>query len=311
MNELPPDGDGADELYRRASSRERSGPSESVRTAVLRHAKDLAAQRAAAKVAIDFEQPAANHPWRRPAAYGGLAAAVLAGLLVAPHFLPLKSQPRSEAPLAAGAPAASPPSPSHPPASRQEALDRLSVRGGAAGESRGERVDGPAGIDSRAYAGKTSAQNSTRAGQPAASDSALAQIAPPPAAAPSSPPRVESFARRAVPMPAAPAASTSSGAQAARPIDSAAALREAASRGELARVRVLLAEQPNIDARDSAGRSALMLAVLNGRSDAVDLLLAGGADANAADSNGATPLQVSLSRNQPAISDALRRAGAR
>ena len=73
----------------RASSREIGRPSESVRRAVLRHAADLAAERASARrpVDIDFKQRAANQSWRRPAAYGGLAAAVLAGLLIAPRFL--------------------------------------------------------------------------------------------------------------------------------------------------------------------------------------------------------------------------------
>ncbi len=120
MNERPPnEDDEVDEQYRRASARDASRPSESVRHAVLRHAAELAAQRAAqggpvqsapdqnvlgagrtvdaGPVKFDFKQPAANE-WRwRPAAYGGLAAAALAGLLIAPHFLP-PSPPATSSP---------------------------------------------------------------------------------------------------------------------------------------------------------------------------------------------------------------------
>ena len=42
----------------------------------------------AGAVKLDFKQPAANEARWRPAVYGGLAAAALAGLLIAPHFLP-------------------------------------------------------------------------------------------------------------------------------------------------------------------------------------------------------------------------------
>ncbi len=74
---------------------------------------------------------------------------------------------------------------------------------------------------------------------------------------------------------------------------------------------MLLGRQPDIDARDENGRTALMLAVLRGESRAVDMLLASGADPNAADGRGTTPLQAAIAGNQPAIVAALQRAGAR
>jgi Ankyrin repeats (3 copies) len=91
MNEVPPDqgeADEVDDLYRRASAADSSRPSESVRRAVLDHAAQLAAQRSrdAGPVKIDFTRPAANQPWRRPAIFGTLAAAALAGFMIAPQF---------------------------------------------------------------------------------------------------------------------------------------------------------------------------------------------------------------------------------
>jgi hypothetical protein len=96
MNNVPPDHerpDDADELYRRASALDVSRPSESVRRAVLEHAAQLARQRAPTS-------PASRAPLRRlfayagrrPAAFGTLAAAVVAGLLVLPTWRMLSSR---------------------------------------------------------------------------------------------------------------------------------------------------------------------------------------------------------------------------
>jgi Ankyrin repeats (many copies) len=91
MNEVPPDqgeADEVDDLYRRASAADPSRPSESVRRAVLDHAAQLAAQRSikTGPVDIDITRPAANQAWRRPAIFGTLAAAALAGFMIAPQF---------------------------------------------------------------------------------------------------------------------------------------------------------------------------------------------------------------------------------
>jgi hypothetical protein len=93
--------------------------------------------------------------------------------------------------------------------------------------------------------------------------------------------------------------------------DPAAALREAARRGDVSALRRLLAEKINIDARDASGRTALMLAVLQGQKQVVNTLLAAGADPNAADASGTTPLQAALAGAHSAIAAALEQSGAR
>jgi hypothetical protein len=93
--------------------------------------------------------------------------------------------------------------------------------------------------------------------------------------------------------------------------DPAAALREAARRGDVSTLRRLLAEKLNIDARDASGRTALMLAVLQGQKEVVSTLLAAGADPNAADASGTTPLQAALAGAHSAIAVALEQSGAR
>jgi hypothetical protein len=111
MNEIPPpneEADDVDERYRRLSDRDPSGPSGAVRRAVLRHAAELAS-------AVD--RPAATRARWRVASYGGLAAAAaLAGLLVAPHFLTPLHPPMAR--QSHGSPA---PAPAAPPAAGEAA----------------------------------------------------------------------------------------------------------------------------------------------------------------------------------------------
>ncbi len=92
----------------------------------------------------------------------------------------------------------------------------------------------------------------------------------------------------------------------------AAALRQAAEVGDLATLEALVEKHTDVDSRDDAGRTALMLATLHGQADAVNALLAHGADPNAADASGTTPLQAATTAgNDPRIAVALRRYGAR
>jgi hypothetical protein len=104
---------------------------------------------------------------------------------------------------------------------------------------------------------------------------------------------------------------------AARRMDPAAALRQAAETGDMAALQTLLARPTDVDrkssinARDSSGRTALMLATLHGELAAVEALLAAGADPNAADAQGTTPLQAAIAGGaQPEIIAALQRASA-
>ena len=124
MSESPPNPgefDDVDEHYRRVAALEKGGPSESVRRAVLEHASRLAAERTAAGSAGvepatdsahnnvvgigDARRRTSRRTWWRPAAVGTLAAAGLAGLLIAPQFLPPHAPDKS-----ASAPASVPPS---------------------------------------------------------------------------------------------------------------------------------------------------------------------------------------------------------
>jgi ankyrin repeat protein len=98
---------------------------------------------------------------------------------------------------------------------------------------------------------------------------------------------------------------------AANVTDSAAAFRQAAEAGDLGALDRLLGMQPDINARDAAGCTPLMLAVLHGQTGAVSALLAYGADPNAADRRGTTPLQAARAAGRPAIIAALQRYGAR
>src|SRR5260370_16988676 len=90
MNEIPPNqADEVDDLYRRESALDRSGRRESVGGGVLEDATQVAAERSAKNgpAQIGAARPAANPRWWRPTAFGTLAAAALAGLLIIPRFL--------------------------------------------------------------------------------------------------------------------------------------------------------------------------------------------------------------------------------
>ena len=317
MSEVPPsqdESDDVDDLYRRASALDPSRPSESARRAVLDHAAKLAAERAARNdpAKTHFARGAANQTWRRPAIFGTLAAAALAGLLVAPHFLPPSTSTGTApststvtstgtAPIKAVSPTQdSPPKMatmpgSHPsPAAGQGVTEpRASARNavpiaGSAAESAAKGA--PAEVQS-----KVSAQSTAPASSDRETDARRTQIAAPTAPATSAPP-----SRTAAAM-----------ASAARLSGPARDLRQAAENGDLTELQGLLDKQPDIDARDASGRTALMLATLHGQTHAVDVLLAHGADPNAADARGITPLQAAVAGNFPAIVAALQRGGAR
>jgi Meckel syndrome type 1 protein len=339
MTEVPPsqdetdeadEADEADELYRRASALDAGRPSEPVRRAILKHAAELATARAAGRKAV--KRRPTRQAWWRPAAFGTLAAAALAGLLVMPQFITHEppdtsvSSPELAEKSAPAAPKVTA-SPNGTAAQNATAPRNAPLEEVVVTEQRAARTEQRA-----AKAEQYAAQQGSRraASKPAAQDELQEQAsadaqdkrygAPAPSQAAS-----DAVVGSAAP-PAAPAAALNGvtagagaptaqfGAIAGRAsgvMDPAAQLRRAADMGDVPALQALLNKQPAIDARDSGGRSALMLATLRGRAEAVDVLLSAGADPNAADARGTTPLQAALAGNQPAIVEALRRAGAR
>jgi hypothetical protein len=323
VSELPPspeDSDEVDALYRRASARDASRPSESVRRAVLDHAAQLAVNRAAGKDAArsDTGLWANRQAWWRPAIFGTLAAAAIAGFLVIPQYL-TPDMPIN--PTSSSAPAPTPALTAAPPSSveyvRPQAVapePRTAARKEAPAADAKENVVVTA-AKRMPFAGRNrqSAQDATRepsvVGAPSAPAAQGVPREPSASSAPSPQDSVQPAARsaRSVASGAAAASVTS----AARLMDPAAQLRQAAEMGDVAALRVLLDQRTVVDARDAGGRTALMLATLHGRTEAVEALLSAGADPNAADAHGTTPLQAALAADQPAIAAELRRAGAR
>ena len=342
MNEIPPNQDQADEVdnrYRRESALDPSRPSESVRRAVLEHATQLAAERSAKNgpAQIGAARPAANPRWWRPTAFGTLAAAALAGLLIIPRFLapdaPLVGAlPTVPVRTNAAATAASqaeireqPPvamadvRPSSPPPPEESSLqpDERALKPRVSSHNEATVADSAAEIDAKNAPAKVQSMTnarSTAAGGGSETDARRAQTrgatgisaSPPQSTAPTA--QSAGSPRQSVAPAASSAAPT---APPARLADSAAEVRRAAEIGAVPELQTLLGQQGDIDARDESGRTALMLATLSGQVRAVDLLLAHGADPNAADAQGVTPLQAAIAGDRPAIAAALRRAGAR
>lgn len=303
MNEVPPKQDppeDVDEHYRRLAALDSSQPSESVRRAVLRNARQLAAERVSTQdpTKIASGRPAAIRIWRRPAIFGTLAAAALAGLLMTPLFFP----PRAPSPAALSPTEVSRPNAAATPAPRAPDLEQSRTAVADEQPPPASAVAG-AGQTPSAPSPQAHAQNHLRPRESAGNAASISDSAAKSSAknAPSQAPSlVNAQKNRAAPI-----------APAARMADPAAELRRAAETGDLRELQALLEQQPVIDARDTGGRTALMLATLHGQSSAVDALLASGADPNAADAHGTTPLQAAVSIDQPAIAAALRRAGAR
>jgi hypothetical protein len=267
-----------DEIYRRASALDPSRPSEALRRRVLEHAAALAAR----------PRPTANRARWRPAIFGTLAAAALAGLLVVPRVF----NPHAPAESAdTAAPAKVPPVVAPPPLASPPPL---------------------AGVPPFASAPPLADAPSMNAAP------APPAISPPQAAARSRAIAPADASRKAASRVDAPAQSgaaaenTIASAQlSSPPTDPSAALRRAAETGDIQKLRAILGAEVRIDAPDARGRTALMLAASRGQSESVDVLLAHGADPNAADANGTTPLKAALAADRPAIAAALRRAGAR
>jgi hypothetical protein len=356
LSELPPNSgsDDVDDQYRRASALGASRPSERVRRAILAHAAQLAEERAAlrrvaaprevaAPMAANDDIPAklavprhaANQSWRRPAIFGTLAAAGLAGLLIAPRFLPNRAPstaalseneaarpgadavtaPKSPPPPLAAVPS---PAPAPPPALlAQLAPQELAAKKSSAQESQaqdkstnGARASNGQNMFEARRQREAQRQSEVRQDapgfvpDPGATSAITSRADLAAASAQAASPRTEALSRAAMSPSAAYLA-------AGRLDEPAAALRRAAEAGDVGVIQGLLDQHAVIDGRDASGRTALLLATLHGRLAAVEALLKGGADPNAADSGGMTPLQAAVAGDQPQIEAALRRAGAR
>ncbi|HEY8051951.1 MAG TPA: ankyrin repeat domain-containing protein [Steroidobacteraceae bacterium] len=287
MNHVPPGQEpteNVDDRYRRASASDPSRPSEAVRRSVLAHATRLAAQRAAHRTR-----------WR-PAVLGTLAAAGLAGLVIAPQFLAPRAPQVAEPP--AGAQAAYDPAVEHvtpaPAVTPEIAAAPPESARSVNPPSRAARVR-PKANEATAPLAAQSTALAPPAGRQAADAGAVAG----------------GFPARQLRAPGSPSAVASMAAATRIGAESAAALRHAAEVGDLATLAALVAKQTDIDSRDGAGRTALMIATLHGQADAVTTLLAHGADPDAADAAGTTPLQAATAGDYPAIVAVLRGYGAR
>jgi hypothetical protein len=310
MNTPPPPfdpSDDADEQYRRASELDPSRPSEATRRAVLEHAARLAAERSR-RGARRRWLPLAGVTLRWQAIVGTVAAASLAGVMIAPRFFSPAAPPAAreapQQPASAPAPVESV-HPVSPPVTFEHPRNLLSARGAPRRESApAEAVPAAAAPAPGATDSMTRLQLEQRAAN-AAPASALAQ---------------EAVASTGAQRPVVPApAAAASRAASVRPPPSAVpresagpeALRQAAAAGDLAALKSALAGTGDIDARDAEGRTALMLATLNGQADAVAELLARGADPSGADARGTTPLQAAVAADERDVIALLRRYGAR
>lgn len=300
MNNMPPGQDPPEDVdaqYRRAAALDPSRPGEAVRRAVLAHAAQLAAQRAAAGAGSTLRsRRTGNQAGWRPAVFGTLAAAALAGLMTAPRWL-APSAPRVV----------------EPPASTRAADNLADQPATPAPVAPSEITARPPGSARSASPPPHPLRERSKANE------AVAQHAAEPAsaAAPVASKAADAGALAAgsaagrLRVPGSPAALGSAAVAPRAGINPSAALRNAAEVGNLAALEALAANQADIDSRDAAGRTALMIATLHGQTEAVAALLAYGADPNAADAAGTTPLQAATAGDHPAIAAALRRYGAR
>ena len=256
-----------DDRYRRASAANPSRPPDSVRNAVLEEAARIAAQRER-----ELDVPRRLHPrgYRRPALFGMLAAAVLAGILVIPRFLSpdaaRMAATRTDTATSAAPAAPAPPAPQPEASGTRAGPTAMAMESSAQPRGENRLGDSPQGAPEDTSMIATS-RNAAATLNPAARD-------------------------------------------AAETISEGGALRGAAASGDVGEINALLEGSSDVNARDGKGRTALMLAVLSGQGATVDALLARGADANAADAGGLTPLQAAIRSRHSAIAEALRRAGA-
>jgi hypothetical protein len=312
----PPDE--LDAEYRRLAAHDVSAPSEAVRRAVHDYAARLAQERAdAASAAREAAGRVARPGLWRGALFGTLAAAALAGVMIAPRFM------GPPAPATAGRPEP------------------------AASDSRRALLPGVAESPPESATAESAAAPRARvAVPPPAPGPQLAKAAPPNVRPQSQPTSVAPLVARAenVAPPARTNAEASREARAANSLaqerritsdqvsgvsasgappaaaapaaaDAAASpgsgLIAAAAQGDLAGVGAYLEDGADVNSRDGVGRTALLLATLGGHAEVVTLLLNAGADPNLADARGVRPLAAANAGGHAAIAAALSTHGAR
>jgi hypothetical protein len=344
MSELPPSQDQPDDVdasYRRASALDTSRPSEAVRRAVLTHATQLAAEYGAkgggARFDVRWMPPAANRSRWRPAVFGTLAAAAVAGLLVVPHVLAPGGVRQTVAPAARSvtapavgptARAVAPPAPLRPepaPAAQSPTVpaDEITARV-AAGPSAQAAAAASASASSALEQARVAKARAARVAAPGPQNAVLARASEPTGKDKAGVMEVVvTGARRTAKDDTMSSVSSitsidsagvdeiSSAGTLKLPVDPSEAFRQAAETGDLHKMQEALGEQVDINSRDDEGRTALLRAALGGQTKAVKLLLARGADPNLADTNGLTPLQAATDGGRAEIIAVLKRAGAR
>jgi hypothetical protein len=285
------------ERYRRASETEAAAPSEAVRAAILAESRRVAELRAQESPErprgqpVDASRPAANDSRWKITAFGTAGAALVAALLFAPRLW--ESAP--PAPAAGGAIVA-------------ESTDKAAApsEAGAAQPPKLESLRTSPSVEPLQEIAVTQARRenlkAARAAPPERQRTdALAQSAAPAATQVAPAPEI---APRATSLSAARVADSKNTPQ-------PAALLSAAASGDTAQTTALLNQGAALEARDQAGRTPLMLAVMQRKPEVVRLLLDRGADPNVADSAGRTPLQQAKQENLREIAALLERAGAR
>jgi hypothetical protein len=314
------------ERYRRASGTEAAAPSEAVRAAILAESRRVAELRAqeAREQRIDASRPAANDSRWKITAFGTAGAALVAVLLFAPRLWErappapsaggaVVAESANKAAASSEAGAAQPPkldslrtSPS------AESLQEIVVTQAKRESPKAERAAPPERQRAEALAQSAPEQKTYVQNYVAAAPLADAAAPPAPTAAPAA-----ATAPAATPVAPTPEiASRHRSLNAARVADlkntpQPGALLSAAASGDTAQTTVLLNQGAELEARDDAGRTPLMLAVMQHRPEVVRLLLDRGADPNVADSAGRTPLQQAKQENLREIAALLERAGAR
>ena len=243
MNNIPPGQDPPEDVdaqYRRAAAADPSRPGEAVRRAVLAHAARLAAQRAASGAGSTLRSRRTRiHAGWRPAIFGTLAAAALAGLMTAPRWLapgaPRVAEPPASAPAADNL-AAQPATPAPVAAAEITSRPPMSARS----------------ANPPSYPVRERYQANEAAAQPAAEPAS--SEAPERSKSADAGARVAGGAAGRLRVPGSPAAASSAAVAPRAGKNSPAGLRSAAATGDLAALEALVANQADIDSRDAAGR---------------------------------------------------------